>query len=152
MDISTANTESQKHMSDVAMAGDYVTDIGGRGPAKVIIARTFKRLAEMFPHVGEPEKRWTERRVRGFLSGDASTVQFYEMVELHRAAEEAKAERELLAKARKEHADFIAKTASIRALLEHQDEAFHQPELERLGRVPGGADIAGDRGDCDAGH
>lgn len=66
-----------------------------------------------------------------------------EMVELHRAANEAKAERTLLAQARKQHADFIEKTASMRALLEHQDEDFHGPEIARLRGVSRGVDRAG---------
>jgi hypothetical protein len=140
MEKSSANTESQQQMSDVAMAQSYVRDIGGKGSAKSILNKAFARLSEMFPHRHEPEKQWTVRRVRGFLGGDAATVQFYEMVELHRAAEEAKAERELLAKARKEHADFIQKTASLRALLERQDEDFHSAELERLRGLSGGSD------------
>lgn len=132
MGISPANTDGSKHMSDVAMARDYVRDIGGKGAASQIISRAFDRLADMFPHREEPRNRWTERRVRSFWNCEAASVQYREMVELHRAAQQAKDERELLDKARKEHAAFIAKTASIRALLEHQDEAFHSGEIERL--------------------
>lgn len=127
-------------MCDVAMAQSYVRDIGGKGSAKAIWARAYRFLTDMFPHHHDPENRWTERRVRGFLHMDAATVQFREMVELHRAAEAAKAERKLLEEARKEHAAFIAKTTSLRALLEHQDEAFHSAEIERLRGMGGGVD------------
>lgn len=126
-------------MSDVAMAGNYVREIGG-------LKRAFRMLTRMFPHDDEPRRRWTERRVRGFQSGDAATVQFSEMLELHLAAEAAQAERNRLALARKDHADFIAKTASLRALLERQDEDFHRPQIEGLRGVTGGVDRPGTEG------
>jgi len=146
MGISPANTESQKHMSDVAMARDYVRDIGGKGAASQIISRAFDRLADMFPHREEPRNRWTERRVRSFWNREAAVVQFREMVELHRAAEQAKSERKLLEQARKEHAAFIEKTASLAALLERQDEAFHSPQIEGLRGICGGVGRAGTEG------
>lgn len=134
MEKITANTDG-RHMSDVAMAGNYVREIGG-------LKHAFRLLARLFPHHDEPKKQWTERRVRGFMSGDAATVQFREMIELHQAAEEAKAERSRLASARKEHAEFIAKTARLRSLLEHQDEDFHRPQIEGLRGIAGGVDRA----------
>lgn len=141
MEKYTANTERQQ-MCDVAMAGSYVRDIGGDGPSKAVLPRALRILSEMFPHRDSPKNQWTERRLRGFLFGDAASVRYREMVELHRAAERAKAERKMLEEARKEHAAFIEKTASLRALLEHQDEAFHSPQIEGLGRVVGRVDRA----------
>lgn len=126
-------------MSDVAMARGYVSDIGGGGSVKTVLANAYDKLARTFP-----ESKWTERRVRAFWNEEASTVQFREMLELHRAAEKAKAERKLLAEARKEHAAFIAKTAALRSLLEHQDEAFHSAQIEGLGSQCSGMDMSRD--------
>lgn len=141
MEKSSTNTEKQ--MSDVAMASSYIADIGGQGSVKSMLSRAYNRLVDMFPHHHDPHNQWTERRIRAFWAREAATVQFREMLELHQAAEKAKAERELLAAARKEHAAFIEKTARLRALLEHQDEAFHRPQIEGLGGVAGGVDCTG---------
>jgi hypothetical protein len=131
---------SKKQMSDIEMARGYVLDIGGRTSVQVMLARAYTTLAEMFPHKDDPKNQWTERRVKSFWWRDAATVQFREMLELHRAAEKAKEERELLQKARKEHAAFIEKTASYRALLERTDQDFFGGEIERLGSQLGGMD------------
>lgn len=144
-----AYTDERKQMSEVAdvtMASNYVGKIGGAGQVAVILQRAYDKLSAMFPHRDSPERQWTERRVRAFWNKEAATVQFREMVELHRAAEAAIAERQMLAEARKEHAAFIEKTASLRALLERQDEDFHRPQIEGLGRVPGGMDRSGTEG------
>lgn len=150
MGKSPANTESRKQMYDVAdevLARAYVADIGGTGPVKTILARTYETLCKMFPHPDKPEKQWTERRVRAFWHQEAAYVEFREMLELHRAAEKAKNERALLAQARKEHAAFIEKTASLRALLEHQDEAFHSAQIEGLRSLSGRVDLPGNLGE-----
>lgn len=123
MENSPAYVE-KKQMSDVALARSYVADIGGTSSVQVMLHRAFKILREMFPHTDNPKNQWTERRIRAFWNEEAATVQFREMVELHRAAEKAKAERELLEKARQEHAAFIEKTAHFRSLLERQGENF----------------------------
>lgn len=128
-------------MSDVEMARGYVLDIGGKTSVQVMLARAFTTLAEMFPHKTDPKNQWTERRLKSFWWRDAATVQFREMLELHAAAAKAKEERELLQKARKEHAAFIEKTASYRALLERTDEDFFSDEIERLGCRSGGVDL-----------
>lgn len=132
-------------MSDVAMARSYVGDIGGKGPVQLIIERAYDKLADMFPHIHEPRSRWTERRVRAFWNQEAALVEYREMVELHRAAEAAKAERALIEQARKDHAAFIAKTASVAAFLERQDEAFHSGEIERLRGLDCGMDRTGNQ-------
>lgn len=146
MGKSPANTDSQQ-MSDVAMAHDYVAAIGGKGSVKTVLARAFDALIKAFPHEEDPDNQWTERRVKSFWWREAATVQFREMLELHRTAEKAKNERELLQIARKEHAAFVEKTASLRALLERQDEDFHRPEIERLGGMGGGMDRTRNRGE-----
>jgi len=139
MEKVTTTTDSQQ-MSDVAMARSYVADIGGGGRVKAILNAAYDRLADMFPHKGEPGLQWTERRVRAFWYGEAAYVEFREMKELHTAAAKAKEERELLQRARKEHAAFIEKTASYRALLERTDPDFFGSEIERLGVESRGMD------------
>lgn len=143
MEKSPANTESRKQMYDVALARSYVADIGGKGSIKSIIATAFDTLSDMFPHKHDPRNQWTERRVRSFWHQEAAYVEFREMLELHRAAEKKKNERALLAQARKEHAAFIEKTASLRALLEHQDEDFHSGEIERIRSLSSRVDRTG---------
>lgn len=130
----------EKQMSDVALARSYLTDIGGDGKVKGILNAAYSRLVEMFPHKDHPEWRWTERRVRSFWNREAAYVEFREMRELHTAAAKAKEERELLIRARKEHAAFIEKTASYRALLERTDPDFFGSEIERLGIESRGMD------------
>lgn len=146
MGKASTNTGSSE-MSDLALASSYVADIGGPGKVKTILGNAYDRLAEMFPHRSNPEWQWTERRVRAFWNKEAAYVEFREMRELHQAAAKAKEERELLQKARKEHAAFIEKTASLRALLERQDEAFHSPQIEGLGCRSCGVDMPRDRGE-----
>jgi hypothetical protein len=141
-----ADTDS-KQMSDLALASSYIEDIGGSGKVKTILSNAYSRLVKMFPHEEKPEWQWTERRVRSFWNKEAAYVEFREMRELHAAAAKAKEERELLQKARKEHAAFIEKTASLRALLEHTDEAFFSDEIERLGRGSRGMDLPGNHGE-----
>jgi len=126
------NTSKKQMLSDVEMARGYVLDIGGKTSVQVMLARAYKILAEMFPHEGDPKSQWTERRVKSFWWRDAAIVEFREMRELHAAAAKAKEERELLQKARKEHAAFIEKTASLRALLERTDEDFFSSQIEGL--------------------
>lgn len=146
MGKSPVNTDS-KQMSDLALASSYVADIGGPGKVKTILAKAYDRLAEMFPHKGNPEWQWTERRVRSFWNKEAAYVEFREMRELHAAAAKAKEERELLQKARLEHAAFIQKTASLAALLERTDEAFYRDQIEGLGRRSCGLDMPRNRGE-----
>jgi hypothetical protein len=140
-----ANTDKKMSVSDVVLARSYVADIGGAGKVKSILHNAYSRLTRMFPHNDRPALQWTERRVRSFWHQEAAYVEFREMRELHAAAAKAKEERELLKKARKEHAAFIEKTASLRALLERQDEDFHCHQIEGLGAGTGGMDLPGNR-------
>lgn len=133
MEISPKNMEDQR-MSDLAMARSYVDDIGGNEPVKRKLWKAHDLLTEMFPHSEEQRWQWTLRRLRAFWNLEAARVEHREMIELHLAAERAVAERASLEQARKEHAAFIEKTASIRAFLERQDEAFHSPQIEGMER------------------
>jgi predicted ATP-dependent protease len=141
------DNEQMSSVADVARARDYIAAIGGPGKGATIIGKAYEKLAELFPHENDPRDRWTLRRVRSFWERDAAHVKFREMIEMHRAAEIAKSERELIAQARKDHAAFIAKTTAIRAFLEHQDEDFSRSSVAGLGRVSGDLDSARDRTD-----
>lgn len=134
MDNSPANTDD-KDMRELAFARSeeatkarqYVLDIGGKGKAYQIIDAAYEALADMFPESG-----WTHRRIRAFFGKEQAGVYFGEMAELHVAAKKKKAERELIEKARREHAEFIERTARMATLLERRDEDFHSPEIEGL--------------------
>lgn len=134
-------------MSDLALARSYVADIGGPGKVQTILYAAYSQLVKMFPHKEDPKLQWTERRVRSFWNQEAAYVEFREMRELHAAAAKAKEERELLQKARKEHAAFIEKTAAYRALLERTDQDFFGAEIERLGSMGRRVDRAGTHGE-----
>ena len=128
-----AAVTGKKQRSEIALGRSYGADSGGQGKVQTILYAAYSQLVKMFPHKEEPKLQWTERRVRSFWNQEAAYVEFQEMRELHAAAAKAKEERELLQKARKEHAAFIEKTASYRALLELTDEDFFSSEIERLG-------------------
>lgn len=139
MGKSPANTDERK-MSDVALAREYVADIGGKGRVKQIIGNCFDALNRKFPKAG-----WTERRVRSFWNGEAATVSFSEMLQLHKTAEAVKVEQELIRQARREHAEFKERTARLASLLERQDEDFHRESVEGLHSGMGGMDRPRDR-------
>jgi hypothetical protein len=130
--------------SDVSQAKFYIQAIGGGGKVYAMIGKALDKLNELFPHKGEPEKQWTERRLRAWWNHDTDIVRHWQMIELHAAASKAKEERELFDKARKEYADFIQKTARIATFLEHTDPDFFGAEIERLGRQTRQLDRAGD--------
>lgn len=134
-------------MSDVVLARSLVRDIGGAGRVNEVLYAAFKRLQTMFPHSAETEKRWTESRLRNWWYGTSKHVYHWEMRELYEAASKAKEERELLAAARREHAEFIAKTARLAALIQHQDEAFHGPSIDAMRGQMGDLDLSRDRRD-----
>lgn len=117
MDKASGNTDRGQAMEDVAMARSYVKEIGGNGGVQERIKRAYELLIRLFPHKTQPRSQWTYRRVRSFWHEEAAHVEFREMLELHHAAEVARAERKKLQKARKEHAAFIEQTARYRALL-----------------------------------
>lgn len=135
-----------KKMSDVMTANYLVRSIGGNGRVNEILYRAARKLTELFPHNDEPHKQWSERRLRGWWNKESDCVRHWQMVELYEAAAKSKEERELLRKAREEHAQFIQKTAAIASLLELTDEDFHRDQIEALrglGRGIRGAGIKG---------
>lgn len=112
-----------KQMSDVATANYLIQAIGGGGKVNAFLYAAYETLNRLFPHQGEPEKQWTLRRLRAWWNNETDVVRHWQMLELYQAAEHVNSQRDLLEKARKEHADFIEKTARIAALLE-RSEAF----------------------------
>lgn len=119
--------------SDVSQAKFYIQAIGGGGKVYAMIGKALDKLNELFPHKGEPEKQWTERRLRAWWNHDTDIVRHWQMLELHAAAARAKEEQELLRTARREHAEFIQKTARLASLLELADPDYFSDEIARLG-------------------
>lgn len=139
--------QGQKQMEDVVLAKGLIKDIGGSGYVSTMIGTACDKLRELFPHVGKPKRQWTERRLWMWWNEETEVVRFWQMTELYQAAARVKEERELLAAARREHAEFIAKTARIAALLEHQDEDFHSAQIAAMGQQSRGVGRAGNQGD-----
>lgn len=141
------NVEGIGSMTDVLLARSLVKDIGGNGRVNEVLYAAYKRLAKMFPHGDDSQNRWTETRLRNWWYGRSTSVQHFQMRELYEAARQAKAERELLKKARREHAEFVARTARLAALLEHQDSTFHRDQIEAMGQQLGGIYLPGTDGE-----
>lgn len=139
--------KGQKTMDDALQAQGYIRDIGGPGRPTVIISIAAEVLDKLFPHKDEPKKQWTERRLWEWWSNRSDVVRHWQMCELHRAAETKKQERVLLEAARREYADFIRKTARLAEMLEHQDKAFHGPQIDALRGSMGGVDLSRDGGE-----
>jgi len=101
-----------KKMDDVATANFLVSEIAhGKRNVGDMLHTAWRELNKRFPHKDEPEKRWTERRLRGWWNKESQIVRHYQMVELYDTAE-------ALRKARDEHAEFRAKTARLRQMAE----------------------------------
>lgn len=142
MGISHKKT-GQRHMSDLDIAQSLYLEInkGHGGKIKGMLGRVYDALkhAHKLRSDDENNKPWTYRKVRGIWENKA-IVRHYEMMELADAAVAKKQERESLRTARKEHAEFIAQTCRLEALLIAQDPAFHSQEIQRLGSIRRGMD------------
>ncbi|MCY1741178.1 hypothetical protein [Ensifer sp. SL37] len=104
------NSKSEK-MSDVATANFLIEEIGGKRHVGDMLRTACKELRARFPHKSDPENQWTERRLRGWWNNESRVVKHFQMVELYMSAEQ-------LREARKEHAEYRAKTALIRQMAE----------------------------------
>lgn len=131
--------EGKKEMSDVALAKSLIKDIGGGGQVATMIFNAYTTLSRMFP-----QSQWTARRLKSWWNQETENVLHREMRELYQAAQAKKAEQELIREARNEHKEFLAKTARLAALLEHQDEAFHSSQIAALRGQARGVDRSGD--------
>jgi hypothetical protein len=98
-----------KQMSDVATANFLIEQIGGKRHVGDMLHTAWKELSKRFPHREDPENRWTENRLKSWRYNESNVVKHFQMVELFETAEALRA-------ARNEHAEYIAKTARIRAL------------------------------------
>ncbi len=133
---------TEQKMSDVLLAKSYFPEIneGRADGTKAMLERVYRAVARQ-------SGKWTRRRVRAIWNEEAAGVRYHEMVELSKAAEAKRQAVDALEKARKEHADFIAQTSRIQALLVAQDPDFHSDEIARLGDVMGGMDRPGNKGE-----
>lgn len=121
--ISPENSGKPKYvkseqMDDVATANFLVEEIGESRHVGEMLRKACKELRLRFPHRSDPENQWTERRLRGWWNKESRVVKHFQMVELFTTAEE-------LREARKEHAEYRAKTAHIRKMAQlvsaHED-------------------------------
>lgn len=115
-----------KHMDDVATANYLIRSIGGGGRIGNMFFEAAATLQKLFPHNGDPKKQWTERRLKAWWNNETDVVRHWQMMELYAAAEAAKEERALLRAAKRDHAEFIEKTARIRALAQLEATADHR--------------------------
>lgn len=104
------------HQDDVRQVRFLMRTIGGDGRVNDFIYRVFKVMTALFPHEGDPKKQWTERRLKAWWNNETDVVRHWQMMELFAASEAVKSEREMLNAARKEHAEFIQKTARLRQM------------------------------------
>lgn len=93
-------------MSDVALANDLISEIGGKRHVGDMLRTAWKELNKQFPHRDDPENKWTERRLRSWWNRESQTVRHFQMVELFLTAEAVK-------EARKNNAAYRAKTARL---------------------------------------
>ncbi|MGQ4813063.1 hypothetical protein ACCZ74_12280 [Agrobacterium vitis] len=109
-----------RHMLDVAMANFLVEQIGAKRHLGDMFRTACRELRSRFPHRDDPENQWTEKRLKAWRYNESRTVKFSQMCELYETAEALKA-------ARREHAEYIEKTARLRRLVElrsaHEDSA-----------------------------
>ena len=135
-------------MSDVALAKSLFEVINGGhcDGVKAKLGRVYEAVRNAHKaRAGEDRLRpWTHRKVRGIWEENA-VVKYYEMMELAEAAAKEKQARESLQSARKEHAEFVAQTRRIQALLVSQDPDFHHGEIERLGNIARRMDSPGNQ-------
>lgn len=104
---------SDAKMDDVATANFLIEEIGARRHIGDMFRIACRELRSRFPHRDDPENQWTERRLRGWWNKESRVVKHFQMVELFETAEELRA-------ARKQHAEYISKTARIRQMAQLQ--------------------------------
>ncbi|WP_309083751.1 hypothetical protein [Chelativorans sp.] len=142
MEKLSANTERKgAPMSDVALARKLVAEIGGDcwdGKAD-LIDRVYDAICRHFRDLDQPHS-WTRRRVRSFWHREAAGVRYHEMVELAAVAHAQKLERKRIEEAKRDHAEFVTRTARLATALAVQDEEFHREAIEAFGRIAGSQD------------
>lgn len=114
-----------------------------RGLIKEIGGHSWDGKGEMIDRVYDAVRRfyptatWTKRRIRSFWHREAARIGWREMRELEVVAESTKLDREVFEQARKEHAEFIARSARMATALAVQDEEFHREQVEAFRRIAG---------------
>jgi len=111
------------HMSDVTTANFLIEEIGGKRRVNEMIYAAFRELSKRFPHRDDPHNRWTERRIRGWWNRESEVVRHFQMCELFETAEALRA-------ARKEHAEYIAKTSRLRQMAQLRASGGHRDLAE----------------------
>lgn len=136
MEMFSANMETRA-MRDAALARSLVADIAGncwRGKGDML-DRVYDAIVYHLPT--EDAKRWTRRRVRAFWHREAAGVRYHEMIELAEVAKRERVRQAEIEGARKEHADFVARTARLAQSLAAADADFHREAIAAFGRVSG---------------
>lgn len=123
-DSGTLKQGLRKKMDDVATANFLIEEIGARRHIGDMFRTACRELRARFPHRDDPENQWTERRLRGWWNNESRTVKHFQMMELYETAEQLK-------KARDAHAEYKAKTASLRQMAELRASAVHRDLAER---------------------
>lgn len=122
--------QKSERMDDVATANFLIEEIGARRHIGDMFRTACRELRARFPHRHDPENQWTERRLRGWWNNESRTVKHFQMVELFETAEALRA-------AREEHAEYIAKTARLRAMAQLRKAGGDGALAEGQGRVGG---------------
>lgn len=133
--------EGPRAMSDVALAHSLISEIAGhcwRGKGDML-DRVYDAISRRYP-------MWTRRRIRAFWHKEAAGVRYHEMMELAEVARSERDRRKAIEEARRDHADYIARTARMEALLSSTDEAFHSPQVEAMRCVSGRVGCSGNSG------
>lgn len=112
-----------EQMSDVATANFLVEQIGGTRRVNEMLYAAFRELSKRFPHRDDPHNKWTERRLRGWWNRESEVVKHFQMMELFTTAEAIRA-------ARKEHAEYIAKTSRLRQMAQLRAKGGHRDLAE----------------------
>lgn len=138
-------------MSDIAMARGFVEQIGDHAQHRRgnLIDRVYdacasyaNRFRKNNPNSNDVPS-FTHRRIRSFWNQEAAIVSFSEMVWLADIAEEEKRLAERIKQERKHHAQFIAKTTRMAALLEGGNADRMGGQVQDVGSRASGVDRAG---------
>lgn len=134
MELSPTIAESK--LSDVTLARLLIGEIAQHcwNGKKDMIDRVHEAIVKKFP-----KSQWTHRRVRAIWHKEAAGIHWHEMCQLmdvaecaEAAAKAAEKDAKYIEEARRDHRDYIQKTASIAALLERQDADFHSQNIAGL--------------------
>jgi hypothetical protein len=123
-DSGNIKQDLRKKMSDVATANFLIEEIGARRHIGDMFRTACRELRARYPHREDPENQWTERRLRGWWNNESRTVKHFQMMELFETAEQLK-------KARDAHAEYKAKTASLRQMAQLRASGINRDLAER---------------------